>query len=179
MASSSIKNVVVGGIALETVMQATTGASTAGTVDIYSGADTKDECSVNAIIKYLNIRLQCAVKDEIAPANAGWIEYGLVRFENEAAVPGLPADITAAIGTQTLGEILDNKYREYSVWSGAVPISLELPVVLDLKIKCPAKFCKVRRGTYWMFFYTFRTHFSTDTLSEIRGLYSHQYKVYI
>ncbi len=178
MAGSRFTSIVTGSVAIQEVMQPTVVASSLGTSDVFENADTKNMVSPNSVIKYINLTLEGGVKDT-APAENGWVEYGLVRFEEQSAVPTVPATISANTGTQTLGELLDNHYRDKSIWNGAVMISREIPLCLNLHLKIPDKFCKCKRGAYFMFFWMYRSVLTTDTTSETQNILSWKYKTYI
>ncbi len=135
--------------------------------------------SPNSVIKYFNIRLQEAIKSSETEFRPGWIEYGLVQFENQTTTPVTPAAITANFGTLTLPQMLKNHFRGHCVWTGAFGISVELPQTLDLHIKVPDKWCKNARGTHWMFFFAFRSSKSTDTVTTVKNIMSWEYKCYI
>ncbi len=179
MCASLITSSKDGGINLHTVVEPTITSGSLGTGHVFEGADFKTECSPNSLIKYFNLRLECAIKSEEAEFRPGWIEYGLIQYENEAATPTVPAGVTSNFGTQTLPELLRNNFRNHCIWTGAEPISVELPRVIDLHIKLPGKYCKNQRGTFWMFFYAFRSSKSTDTVTTVKNIMSHEYKVYI
>ncbi len=180
MSKTKILSILSGATNIEEVASPTINAqATGGVGDVFATADTKNVVSPNSIIKYFNIKLQSGIKEDVTPSHNGWIEYALVRFDEQQGVPALDAGITANIGTQTLGDLCNNLYREKCVWNGSQIISKEVPSQIDLHIKVPDAFCKNRRGTYWMFLYSLRTSKSTDTTTEIKSVYSHQYKCYI
>lgn len=145
----------------------------------FEGADFANVCSPNSIIKYFNIRLQHAIKSSEAEFRPGWIEYGLVQFENQVVPPVIPASISANVGTKTLPQLLRTHYRNHCIWTGAIPISVETPIVADLHIKIPDKFCKNQMGIYWRCYAMFRSSKSTDSVTETRNIMSSEYKCYI
>ncbi len=179
MTRSFITSSTPGGINKVIVVEPTQTTGATATDNVFDGADTSHECSPNSIIKYFNIRLQEAIKTDESTQRPGWIEYGLVQFDNQGVEPSIPANITSNVGTQTLPELLRNNYRNHCIWTGAFGLSAETPGVLDLKIKIPDKFCKNQVGIFWVFYYMFRSSDSTDITTTVRNIYSHEYKCYI
>ncbi len=159
------------------IMGPTQFTSVTGTGDVFENADTKELCAANSIIKYINIRLESGVRD-VAPQAPGFVEYAIVFFEKQQAEPTLDAGITANLGTQTLGDLCRNLYRGDCIWEDAFRVSRELPEVANIKIKLPNKCMKTERGKYLMFLKAFRTNDVSDTTSDCRSWYSHNYKVY-
>ncbi len=159
------------------IMGPTQAVSATGVGDVFENADTKDLCSANSLVKYLNIRLESGIRD-VAPEAPGFVEYAVIFFEKQESEPTVNSLITSNIGTQTLGDLCRNLYRGDCIWEGAFRVSRELPEVLDLKIKLPGKCIKTERGKYLMFLKAFRTNDVTDTTSDCRSWYSHNYKVY-
>jgi len=178
MSRTLLQDNVVDEVTILNIVEPTAVCGAAGTSHIFEGADTEDTCSPNSIVKYLNIRLQSGLRD-IAPRAPGFLEYAVVVFEEMTAVPTVAGAITAAIGTQTLGNLCKNFYRGNCLWDGAIAISKELPRVLDLKIKLPDKFCKNMRGRYISLFKNFRSNDVSDTTTDCRTWYSHMYKCYV
>ncbi len=179
MAKSLFTSSIAGGINITPVVSPTANVGITGTADIFENADTQVICSPNSVCKYFNIRLKAAIKSSEAEFRPGFVEYGLIQYENQGGVPLTPSAITSGIGTQTLEEMLRNQFRNHCGWTGAVPISVEMPIVLDMHIKIPSKWCKNQKGSYWMFYYAFRSSKSTDTVTTLQFVYSHEYKVYI
>lgn len=178
MSRSLLVDTVVGTLDIEGIQENTVFADELGTGDVWENADFQKKTGPNCIIKYMNIRLQSAIRD-VSPSAPCWVEYAVICFENQQAIPTIDSKITAGIGTNTLGEMCKNLYRGHCIWSGAFGVSAELPQVLDLKIKVPDKFCKVKVGQYMMFIWTARTANVTDTTTTVRSMYSHSYKAYV
>ncbi len=178
MARSLIDDNTPGSVSIIFIAEPTAVNSVTGTVDIFENADTQKICSPNSVIKYVNLRFQSGIRD-VAPSSPGFVEYGIVALEEQTAAPTVPGAITAAMGTQTLGEALRNFYRGNCIWQGSFRVSKELPEVLDLKIKLPPKFCANKRGKFLVLFKTFKTLNVADTTTTARTFYSHDYKCYI
>ncbi len=149
------------------------------TAHALEGADFKNECSPNSIIKYINLTIQAAIKTDNAEFRPGWIEYALIHFENENVTPPIPSAISTGLGTETLPNLVKTWYRGHAVWTGSVPISAENPVALPLSIKIPNKWCKNARGTFWKLWVIYRSSKGTDTVTEIKSINSAQYKCYL
>ncbi len=179
MTGSIITSSKDGGINELVIVQPTSDAGAAGTQHVFEGADTVNECSPNSLVKYLNIRLQIAIKSSEAEFRPGWYEYALIYYENETTKPAVPASIGTNFGTSTLPQTCRNLFRNHMVWSGAFGISVETPIAENIKIKCPPKFCKNQRGNYWIMYHAFRSSKSTDTVTETKNIASFEYKVYI
>ncbi len=179
MTGSRITNVVVGGIAIDNIVVPTNVSTTSGSGEAFTAANTKTICSPNSLIKYINYRFQTGIKQDVGNARNGWIEYAIVVFDEQSTAPVVSAAMTAAIGTQTLGEIMTNLFRGKAIWNGAFEIAKELPRVVDVPIKIPQKYSKNAIGKYLAVFYTYRTSLSTDTTSEVRFVNTWQYKCYM
>ncbi len=179
MTKSVITSAIDGGINIVPVVTPTIDAGQGGGGHTFEGADFENVCSPNSLVKYINIRLQAAIKSSESEFRPGWIEYGMVFFENEKNQPSTESGITSDFGTKTLGQMLKNFYRGHAIWTGCRGISVELPQCIDLPLKIPNKWCKNIRGGYWMFYYAFRSSKSTDTVTTVRFIYSHEYKLYI
>ncbi len=179
MATSLITSSIDGGINVLDVVIPTvvTGAGTGG--HAFEGADFKNQCSPNSVIKYFNLTIQSAIKSSEAEFRPGWIEYAFLRFDNYTATPTVPAGLSASTGTETFPNLCKTWFRGNCVWTGTIPISVETPVAQLIKIKVPDKWCKNMRGSYWQLWVMFRSSKSTDTVTTIRNISSAQYKVYI
>ncbi len=177
MSKTLLDDNVTGAGSIIKILGPTIFASGIGTGDVFENADTKDICAPNSICKYLNIRLQSAVRD-VSPSAPGFGMYAVVFFEKQKAEPTLDAIITAGLGTQTLGDLCRNLYRGDCIWTGAYPVSREIPNVVDIKIKLPQKCVKQERGKYLMLIKSFQTADVSDTTSDLRTWYSHDFKVY-
>ncbi len=149
-----------------------------GTGDVFENADTQDAVSTNAIIKYVNLHFQTVVRKDVSPANPGWLEYAVFYRMEQQTTPTINGAFTADFGTQTLGDLATNIYRDKCVWTGSIPISAEIPATMDLRIKCPGKFCKFKRGMYMQVVFGFRSSNSGESTSSARIILSHNYKVY-
>ncbi len=92
LTGSLITSAISGGIGLTPIVIPTEVVGTTGTGHVFEGADTKSECAPNSVIKYFNLRLQTAIKSSEAEFRPGWVEYGLVQFENQTSTP-VPSSI--------------------------------------------------------------------------------------
>lgn len=179
MSYTFIQNATVGAVKLINAVVPNEVVDQSGSSSSYDVVDTQRTVGPNSIIKYLNFRLQAGIKAATGNAENGYIEYAVVIFDESQAAPTVDALITANIGTQTLGDMCVNLYREKCIWNGAFGISKELPRCQDISLKVPPKFCKCKTGRYIAFLYTFRSSLSTDTTTQLGTVYSHQYKVYL
>lgn len=180
MSGSFIDNLTVGVPQQTIICQPTVVASGNGTQDVFEDADTRNKVSANAIIKYMNLRLQYAIRDEPGEEESGWVEYALIVFQEEqSAFPALDPAISANIGIQTLGDLCRNLYRGKCIWNGAVRLSKQVPEVVDLKIKVPTTYCKQKRGQFFMLLAAFRSANAADVTTSIRQVTSWGYKTYV
>ncbi len=178
MSSSLIDDNTAGTASIIIIAQPVLDQASVGTGDVYGTADSRDRCAPNALIKYLNIRLESGVRD-VSPAAPGFIEYAVVVFENSDIVPIVDARITAGLGTQTLGDLCVNLFKGHCLWNGAFAVSKEIPGVADIKIKIPNKWCKCKNGMFFMLIKASHTLNVADTTTDFRTFYSHQYKLYV
>lgn len=149
-----------------------------GTGDVFENADTQDAVSTNAVIKYINVHIQATVRKDVSPANPGWVEYAFFYRMEQQTTPTINGAFTSDNGTQTLGDLATNIYRDKCVWTGSIPVSEQIPMTQNIALKCPPKFCKWKRGMYLQLVIFFRSSNSTDTTSSARIILSHNYKVY-
>ncbi len=177
MAKSLIQNINTNAVKVHPIIRPTVVATTSGTEDVLENADTADLCSPNAIVKYVNLRMECGIRD-VAPENAGWIEYAVVQFEEQTTDPLVPAAINS-ITTQTMGELCINLFRGKCLWNGAIGISNELPISADIQIKLPDRYCKQKIGSFLSLFMAFRSSDAAETTTSVRMISSHQYKTYL
>ncbi len=173
-----LDNLVVGVPQDVIIVEPTQGTGVSGTGDVFENADTEKICSTNALIKYFNIRLQCSMKPETAPANPGWLEYAVVLRDEIEGTPAINSGISTNLGVSTLGDICVNLYRGKCLWNDAIPISTELPTVTNVKLKIPAKWCKQLRGMWWTLLLAYRSNNSTDVTTTVRCITQTQFKVY-
>jgi len=178
MSKTILQNLVTGTPQKIDIVAPTQNTGATGTGDVFENADTQDAVSANAIIKYINVRLQVVTRKDTGGFQPGWVEYAIFRLEEQESSPVINTAFTSASGTQTIGDIANNLYREKCIWNGAIPSSLEIAQVLDIKIKVPQQYCKCKRGAYFQLVWMYRSSNSVDVVSEVRGIYSHQFKVY-
>ena len=178
MTDTLLRNVVTGVPAVESIVEVTIPADASGSGDIFENADTEKIVTPNAVIKYVNVRGQIAVRPEISPANPGWFEFAVILRTERPAVPAVDTSFATNFGIKTIGDTAVNLYRGKCIWNGAVALSVDLPVSFDLKIKMPKTYSKWVRGWYLQFVYAHRSSSSTDTTTSVRFIYSHQYKAY-
>ncbi len=150
-----------------------------GTGDVLETADTRRTVSPNSIIKFLNLKFQCAIRAGVGEVNSGWFEYAIFIVDQQNSNPTINSAFASNFGTQTIGNTATNLFRNQCFWTGCAPVSPELPIVVDLKLKIPPQFCKMRRGQYFLFVIAFRSHDSTDVTTSLRVVYSHNYKCYL
>ncbi len=179
MSKSKILDINAGSIAFEQIVEPTAFTSaTLGTQDIFENADLEKICSPNSVIKYINVRFETGLRDT-APAAPGFIEYAMVVLEEQAGAYIIPAGITAGFSTKTIGDMARQQYRGNCIWNGSFPVSREIPMVYDMKIKIPDKFCKNKVGKAIILLIGHHGLNVADVTTDARTFFSHQYKCYI
>ncbi len=149
---------------------------TGATQTIQDSASTGEVVRVGDIVKYINLFIEIAPREAVAtPTNrAGWLEWALVMVkESETTVP-----ITST-GTQTLGTICTNMFRNECIYTGAVPVGRDVPNFAAIKIKVPKFKQKIRLGDEWRFICYARSNNSADVATDAyRLVQSFMYKTY-
>ncbi len=155
----------------------TENVSALGTGDVFEDADTQRIISTSAIVKYVNLLFGLTIK-ETAPADPGFYEYAIFVQEEQTASPVMDALFTSNNGTQSIGDIATNLYRDKCLWSGCVPVSATVPNGFSLMIKIPPKFQKWKRGRYLNLVALYRSRDSTDSTSVMKIMYQQNFKCY-
>ncbi len=150
---------------------------TGGSQTITSQRDTGELCNVGDIVKYVNLFIQAGPRQDgsgVSAEKKGWLEWAFVCVkESETEVPNTD------IGIQTLGVICNHMYQNECIFTGAIPIGLEQPNYLQIKIKIPSTKMKIKLGDEWRFLTSWRSTNSAGTgTAEIRVLKSFMYKSY-
>ncbi len=173
MSSTSLIDQTVGGtFALHDIILPTGNASTTTDATLLD-VDQRRTCGPNSIVKYINLFIQGGVKTNLN----GWLEWAVVAYQNEQSNPAVPSNAT--IGIQTLGDICTKLFCGDCIMTGVFPVSMEVPNVQPIIIKCPQKVMKQQMGNYLKLFMSFRTPNSVDSTSVVRIIASHNYKVYL
>ncbi len=149
---------------------------TGATQTIQDSASTGEVVRTGDIVKYVNLFVEVAPRVDMATNidRTGFVEWALVMVkESETTVP-----ITAT-GTQTLGVICTNMFRNECIFTGAFPIGNQQPNMATIAIKVPKFKQKIRLGDEWRFITLFRSasSTSTDTIG-LRFIKSFMYKTY-
>ncbi len=149
---------------------------TGSTQTIQDAASTERVCRIGDIIKYVNLFIQVAPRSTATtPAESqGWLEWAFLMIkESDTAVP------VTNMGTQTLGQVCTNMYRNECIYTGNVPVGLNQPNSTSIVIKVPKFKQKIRIGDVWRFVSWFRSWDSTnDDLNNVRVIKSFLYKSY-
>jgi len=161
------------------LIDATEFTSGVGTGTVFD-ADTKQRCSPNSIVKYMNIKFELAVQTTTSPISQdGWMEYVLIYFDEMQAAPTVDAIITAGVTTQTLGDLARNLYRGNCIWFDSIPVYKDLATAQTVKIKIPDSFCKNKRGRVLSMISLFRSKDAADTDSLCKAIYTTMFKCYV
>ncbi len=162
--STLLANVGSGSVpSVHTVFFTDVGArlATGATQVIKDTAATDATCNAGDIIKFVNICIQCAPRGLDNVANNGWLEWAIVSQSENTQLMGL-----TSLGTQTLGDTANKQYRNNCLLTGCIPLGLNQGNSLDLKIKIPPKWTKLRVGSILMLFVYFRSQSSTDVRTD-------------
>ncbi len=149
---------------------------TGATQTIQDSASTGEVCRVGDIIKYVNLFIETGPRNNqgVAQDRNGWLEWAFVCVkESETTVP------ITTIGTQTLGVICTNMFRNECIYTGCIPHGVDIPNYAEIKIKIPKFKQKIRLGDEWRFITYFRATSSTASGTvETRQVKSFMYKTY-
>lgn len=144
---------------------------------IKAQAQTDNTCEVGDIVKYVNICVQCGPREDATTepkSDVGWLEWGVIWQREEDADLGV-----SNIGVSNLGVLLGRMYRENAIYSGCFPLGGLQAMSTDIKIKVPARMCKIKMGDKLKLFCYVRSTKSTDTRTNShRLLASSQFKAY-
>lgn len=177
MADTTVANVVTGATPTQhTIVEPTVSVDETGTGDVWENADSERIVAPNSIIKYINVCVEVATRGE-APQNPGWLEWA---FQARQFIQTVPSPVSNTnLGIQTLGAVCTQRYRKDSLYTGCIPVSKELPNVINLMFKIPKRLVNQQRGQWFTFQVFHRSVDSTDTTTQARVIISHNYKVYI
>ncbi len=139
--------------------------STGGPQNIKDIATTEGTINVGDIVKYVNICIQCGPRTAGVADNNGWLEWAVVRQEERTQLMG-----STFLGTNTLMDTAQKQYRNNVFMTGCFPMGKEQPNSLDLKLKIPRAWEKVKMGGILIIFCYFRSVDSTDTRTDSHRL---------
>ncbi len=128
-------------------------------------ATTSGTCNVGDIIKYVNVCIQVAPRLLNVEDNNGWLEWALVRQVEQTQLMGL-----TSLGTQTLQDTANQQYRNNCLLTGCIPLGMNQGNSVDLKIKIPKIYEKLRLGGILIIFLYFRSTDSTDVRTDSHRL---------
>ncbi len=173
-ADSFMNNVGSGSIPTAfTLVEVDAGSRTETHQPIKGNADTDNTCMVGDLIKFINVRMQIASRNNGIP-DVGWLEYAVVHQQEDATKISI-----TNVGTMTLGEIATNFYRNDCLWTGAISTSKTSANTLDLTIKTPKKHQFLKIGDSYILYCYFRSNLSTDVqVDNMRLIQSCQFKAY-
>ncbi len=149
--------------------------TTGGTQTITDSRSTGEVVNVGDIVKYINLFLEVGPRfAAVATDRIGWLEWALVMVkESETTVP-----ITDT-GTQTLGTICKNMFRNECIYTGHIPVGSEQTNSQSIAIKVPRFKQKITLGDEWRFITYFRSTSSVSTeVAAVRVIKSFMYKGY-
>ncbi len=162
-----------------TVYQTTVGirSNVGGTQVIKDTADTAQNINAGDIVKYVNICIQCSPRRPDAPdshMDNGWLEYALVRQEEQTQLV-----VISQLGTKTLQDVANKQFRNNCLFTGCLPMGRNQANSLDLKIKIPKIYEKIRIGANLLLFVYYRSGDASDIRTDShRVVLSTIYKSY-
>ncbi len=150
-----------------------------GAAETIRNSQTTDEVvNVGDIIKYVNICLQCSPRgaEPTNPLdNAGWLEWAIFWQREKDVDPTV-----ANLGTETLGVVCGRAFRENTLLTGCFPLGTNQANSVDIKIKLPARCCKIKIGDVLRIACHVRTSSSTDVRTDSHRLIaSSMFKNYV
>ncbi len=149
--------------------------SLSGAATQIQGNRTTDErCNVGDLIKYVNIQIEVAGR-VIDDANQNsWLEWAFVcKREADADIP------ITQVGTQTLGDIATNMYRNECIYTGMIPIGINQGNGQNLMIKLPKTKQYLRLGdTFVIFTYIRSSNSVAASTTSHRLIQSFNFKCY-
>ncbi len=141
---------------------------------IQSSASTGEVVRVGDTVKYINLFFEIAARAITAATDVGWLEWAFVCVkESETTVP------ITTVGTQTLGIICTNMFRNECIFTGCIPVGLNQSNCTTIKLKIPKFKQVIRLGDEWRFVCYFRSNNSADVqTASHRLVQSFMYKTY-
>ncbi len=158
-----IDNIGAGSVPQKLIVLKTSGGprdTTGAPMTIQSFSSTDEECKTGDECKVVNLHIECGSRSNtgVQTDRTGWLEWAMVLVrENETEVP------ITRMGVQTLGDVCTNMYRGECIYTGAVPVGHEQPVVAEISLKIPKTKTKMKLGDEWRFITSFRSVESTST----------------
>ncbi len=143
--------------------------------DYGQNRDTGNLVNVGDLVKYVNLFLQVGSRQGQAIDDAnGWMEWALVCVkETETNVP------ITTLGVQTLGVVCTNMFRNECIFTGSLPVSLEVPNKINIALKIPKTKQFIRIGDEWRFITYMRDLKATSaSTGAVRIIKSFMYKGY-
>ncbi len=131
-----------------------------GPMTIQSSSSTDDDCKTGDTCKLVNLHIECGARTNtgVQTDRTGWLEWAFICVrENETEVP------ITKLGVQTLGDVCTNMYRGECIYTGAVPVGNDQPVVGEISLKIPKTKSTMKLGDEWRFLTSFRSVESTST----------------
>lgn len=148
---------------------------TGGTQTITDSRSTGEVVNVGDCVKYINLFIGAGPREASPVADRqGWLEWAFVCVkESETTVP------ITDVGTQTLGTICKNMFRNECIMTGMMPLGRDQCNVQSIQIKIPKSKQFIRLGDEWRFVTWFRSTLATSTENAaIRLVKSFMYKGY-
>ncbi len=140
-----------------------------------SQRDTGNLVNVGDLVKYVNLFVQAGARQAQGVDDAtGWLEWALVCCkESETNVP------ITTLGVQTLGVVCTNMFRNECIYTGCIPVGIDIPNSIPISLKIPSTKSFIRVGDEWRFITYFRDMKATSTsTTSVRLIKSFIYKGY-
>ncbi len=156
------------------IIESSAGQRQENIFELQDNAFSDETCRSGDLIKFVNIHIQAASRNEAGADNRGWIEYAVVwKREGEADVT------TARLGTLTLGTVATNLYRNDCIWTGFIPIFNAGSHGAELSLKMPKTKQFLKVGEELVMFVSYRAQSATALgFDDNRVILSYNYKAY-
>ncbi len=124
-------------------------------------AKTDGTCNVGDIIKYINVCIQCGPRNLNLEDNCGWLEWAVVRQVEQTQLMAL-----TNLGVQSLQSNAQHEFRNNVMLTGCFPLGTNQANSVDLKLKIPKQWEKLKIGAILTVFCYFRSVDSTDVRTD-------------
>jgi len=156
------------------IVESSAGARTEAVQELQDQAFTDETCRAGDLIKFVNVHIQCASRNNTSANTMGWIEYAVVwKRESESDLT------TTQLGILTLGTVATNRYRNDCLWTGFIPMFIDGANGANIALKMPKTKQYLRIGEELVLFVSFRSQNSAAVgTDDNRIILSYNYKAY-
>ncbi len=158
----------------QVIIESSAGQRQEAVFELQDNAFSDETCRSGDLVKYVNIHIQCASRNQTLVDTIGWLEYAVVwKREGETDLS------TSQLGTLTVGNAATNLFRNDCIWTGEVPIFLNGAHGAELSLKMPKtkQFLKVGEELV-LYVYKRSTNSAAVATDDTRVILSYNYKAY-